>query len=371
MSIATLAEAAATTFTDSDALVTAERRYTFRELWRTAESIAAGLYLHVLGRKPRMLVVSNQGNGTEVILTLLAAHRLGLDIMPIDSTVHADLLPEVVPADALLMYSGDRPSWHRGPSITNERVAELADASGTNLGRTKRRSRIILLSSGRTGTPRAHVTRPVGFGGARQLASLHSRIGIERGDAVLACSPIHHGHGLQLLASCLFTGAQLVYSPESDAAERLDLMHNEGITLASGIPSHFADMADLLEVSDSEAPPLRRIVCSAEPLEQPLVHRLTDLWGPVVMNAYAMTETGTVSIASPEQVAAFPDTVGQPLAGVEIGIVGQPIHRNAAGQIWVRGGNRTVITNDYGRVENGQLFVESPAVGRKETRVGA
>lgn len=367
--MATLAEAAATTFKDSDALVTADRRYTFRQLWRTAESIAAGLYLHVLGRQPRMIVVSGEGNGAEVILTLLAAHRLGLDVMPIDSTVHADLLPDVVPADALLIHSGERPEWHTGPSIANERIAELADASGTSLGRTKRRSRIILLSSGRTGTPRAHVTRPVGFGGVRQLASLHRRIGIERGDAVLACSPIHHGHGLQLLASCLFTGAQLVYSPDSNAAQRLDLMRNEGITLASGIPSQFADMADLLEMSGAEAPALRRIVCSAEPLEQSLVGRLTALWGPVVMNAYAMTETGTVTIASPEQVAAFPDTVGQPLSGVEIGIVGQPIHHDATGQIWVRGGNRTVITQDYGRVESGLLFVESPAVTRTATSV--
>ncbi|MGO1775825.1 MAG: hypothetical protein ACTHYY_10455, partial [Agrococcus casei] len=57
MSIATLAEAAATSFGDSTALVTATKRYSFRELWNTAESLAAGLYLHVLGRQPRMIVV--------------------------------------------------------------------------------------------------------------------------------------------------------------------------------------------------------------------------------------------------------------------------------------------------------------------------
>lgn len=360
MSIATLAEAAALSYGDSEALVTANRRYTFSQLWQTAEAMAAGLYLHVLGRQPRMIIVSTEGE--DMILTLLAAHRLGLDVMPIDPSNHADIMPSVVPRDALLIHDGEKPQWHSGPAITAERVNEFAASSGTTLGRTKRRSRIILLSSGRTGTPRAHVTRPVGYGGVRQLASLHRRIGIERGDAVLACSALHHGHGLQLLASCLFTGAKLVYSPESDAPARLDLMRNEGITVASGIPTHFADMVEVLEASGANPPPLRRIVCSAEPLDSELVEQLTDLWGRVVMNAYAMTETGTVTVASPEQVAAHPGTVGQPLSGVEIGIVGEPIHRNASGQIWVRGGNRTVITSDYGRVEHGLLYIDSPAI---------
>ena len=362
MSIATLAEAAATSYGDSTALVTGTRRYSFRELWRTTESLAAGLYLHVLGRQPRMIVVSSEGE--DMILPLLAAHRLGLDVMPIDPAAHAKLVPHVVPRDALLIHDGEKPDWHTGPAISASRVAEFAQSSGTSLGRTRRRSRIILLSSGRTGSPRAHVTRPVGYGGVRQLASLHRRIGIERGDSVLACSPLHHGHGLQLLASCLFTGAQLVYAPYASAPERLDLMRNEGVTLASGIPTHFSDMADILETSGAEPPSLRRIVCSAEPLTEELVSRLTDIWGPIVLNAYAMTETGTVTVASPEQVAANPGTVGFPLSGVEIGIVGEPIHADASGQIWVRGGNRTVITNDYGRVENRQLYVESPAVSR-------
>ncbi|MGO1835885.1 hypothetical protein, partial [Agrococcus casei] len=76
---------------------------------------------------------------------------------------------------------------------------------------------------------------------------------------------------------------------------------------------------------------------------------------------------GTVTVASPEQVAANPGTVGFPLSGVEIGIVGEPIHADAEGQIWVRGGNRTVITNDYGRVIDRQLYVDSPAVNRELT----
>lgn len=357
LSIATLAEASSKRFSSRTALVTANRRYTFQQLWRTAEAAAAGLYLHVLGRRPRMIVVV--GEGEDMVITLLAAHRLGLDVMPVDPGADPEVLRRSVPADALLVHEQDKPDWHRGPAVSTARLSELAQASGTNLGRTKRRSRIILLSSGRSGVPRAHVTKPIGFGGVVQLTALHRRIGISERDRVLACTPLQHGHGLQLLASCLLTGAKLVYAPSSDASELLDLMLNERITVASGKPSKFEHMASLLEESQRPAPPLRRIVCSSEPLEPELVERMNKLWGPVIMNSYGMTETGTVALATPEQVLRHPGTVGKPLPGVEIGIVGSPVWANAEGRIWVRGGNRTVITGDFGRIRHRLIYVDS------------
>ncbi|WP_293694734.1 AMP-binding protein [uncultured Agrococcus sp.] len=357
LSIATLAEASSKRFSSRTALVTANRRYTFQQLWRTAEAAAAGLYLHVLGRRPRMIVVV--GEGEDMVITLLAAHRLGLDVMPVDPGADPEVLRRSVPADALLVHEQDKPDWHRGPAVSTARLSELAEASGTNLGRTKRRSRIILLSSGRSGVPRAHVTKPIGFGGVVQLTALHRRIGISERDRVLACTPLQHGHGLQLLASCLLTGAKLVYAPSSDASELLDLMLNERITVASGKPSKFEHMASLLEESQRPAPPLRRIVCSSEPLEPELVERMNKLWGPVIMNSYGMTETGTVALATPEQVLRHPGTVGKPLPGVEIGIVGSPVWANAEGRIWVRGGNRTVITGDFGRIRHRLIYVDS------------
>lgn len=361
LSIATLAEASSRRFASRTALVTANRRYTFQQLWRTAEAAAAGLYLHVLGRKPRMIVII--GGGEDMIVALLAAHRLGLDVMPVDPKADREVLQRSVPEDALLVHEREKPDWHRGPAVSTERLAELARASGTDLGRTKRRSRIILLSSGRSGIPRAHVTKPIGFGGVVQLTALHRRIGISERDRVLACTPLQHGHGLQLLASCLLTGAKLVYAPSSDASERLDLMLNERITLASGTPSAFQSMAELLEESGRSAPPLRRIVCSAEPLDPALVERMNELWGPIIMNAYGMTETGTVSLATPDQVRKHPGTVGKTLPGVDIGIVGSPVSANAEGRIWVRGGNRTVITNDFGRIEQRLIYIDRTEVG--------
>ena len=356
LSIATLAEASSRRFGSRTALVTPGRRYTFSQLWQTAESAAAGLYLHVLGKRPRMIVVSSRGE--HLVITMLAAHRLGLDVMPVDPDVEPDVLRRSVPAGALLIHDDEKPEWHSGPAVSTERLWELIGASGTELGKTKRRSRIILLSSGRSRSQRAHVTRPIGFGGVLQLTALHRRIGITPADRVLACSPLHHGHGLQLLASCLLTGAKLVYAPEQTASERLDLMLAERITIASGLPSQFEDMADTLEIAEQPAPPLRRIVCSTEPLRPALIDRLTGLWGPVVMNAYGMTETGTVTLAAPSQVVEHPGTVGRPLPGVEIGIVGTPVSANAAGRIWVRGGNRTVITNDFGRIEQGLVYID-------------
>ena len=124
----------------------------------------------------------------------------------------------------------------------------------------------------------------------------------------------------QFLPATLLTGATLVSSPHMRPAARLRLLRDRGATMLSGVPTQLERLVGHVEESGEAPPSLRRIVAGSEPLSPELVDRLQAAWGPVVMNAYGTTETGTVAVASPAEVSAHPASVGRQLPGTEIGV---------------------------------------------------
>lgn len=358
-SLASLASAASRRFGDRTALIHDGWHPTFDELWTAARSLANGVYgLGVLS--PRYPIVVS-AEGPILPIALLAAGRLGLDIMPANPRREGDELRRVVAPRSLLIHDGERPAWHEGPSLSTEAaMALLADGPGS-LGHSKRKGRLVLLTSGTTGAPTRHVRKTMSFQTLRQLFALYQRVGVTGVDTVLGLTPLFHGHGIQLFASTLLTGAPLVLAPRASAAQRLDLARRSGSTVASGLPAQFERICDELDASESRPPSLRRIVCGSEPLSPALIERLTQHFGPIVMNCYGTTETGTVTAASPGELAARPGTVGRPLGGVDVGIVGARGQDDAVGRLWVRAGGSTIITGDLGRREDGYFWVTGRA----------
>ncbi|WP_157674864.1 class I adenylate-forming enzyme family protein [Agrococcus jejuensis] len=348
--LAALTEAGAHRFGSRTALVVGDAAWSFADLWGDAERLAAHWHREVLDH-PRAVVAACEG--PSLVLSVLAAGRLGLDAW-LANPRRDTALDRVIPRDALLVHQGDAPEWHAGPTVAAKDALEQARVPQPRLAGTRRIGRLVLMTAGTTGTPAPHVTKPFGVRGMRQLEGLHRRVGIASTDTVLGCSPLHHGHGLQLLAATLMTGATLVSSPYTRPATRVRLMRERGATMVSGVPTQLERLVAYVEES-GEAPSLRRIVAGSEPLTPELVVRLHAAWGPIVMNAYGTTETGTVAVASPDEVAAHPASVGRPLPGTEIGIVGHARGSDAEGRVWLRGAGRTVITDDRGRIDDGRL----------------
>ncbi|WP_175414117.1 class I adenylate-forming enzyme family protein [Agrococcus sp. SGAir0287] len=358
--LAALAEMAAHRFGSRTALVVGEATWSFEDLWGDAERLAAQWHREVLER-PRTIVAAC--DGAPLVLAVLAAGRLGLDAW-LANPRRIAALDGVAPRDALLVHPGDAPSWHAGPTVAASDVLSSARVPQPRIAGTRRVGRLVLMTAGTTGAPTPHVTKPFGVRGMRQLEGLHRRVGIASTDTVLGCAPLHHGHGVQLLAATLLTGATLVSSPGTRASTRLRLMGERGVTVVSGVPTQLERLVAQVEDSGAAPPTLRRIVSGSEPLDAALVARLHAAWGPVVMNAYGTTETGTVAVATPDDVERHPDAVGRALPGTQMGIVGHPQGSDAEGRVWLHGAGRTVITDDAGRIVDGSLTL----LGRLDPR---
>ncbi|OKI05385.1 AMP-dependent synthetase [Streptomyces sp. CB02923] len=89
---------------------------------------------------------------------------------------------------------------------------------------------------------------------------------------------------------------------------------------------------------------LRALLVAGSPLAPHRLAEAAERLGPVVHQGYGQTETGMLTLLTPDDLARRPDTaygtVGRPLDGVDISVRdpadGQPVPDGAAGEIWVR-----------------------------------
>jgi len=355
--ITALARHAAGVPRDRLGLVVGDWSATFGELWRATEGVAAVLYLGPLERTPRPVVIAC--GGPAMPLALIAVARLGLDVMPV-SRGALEEYRRAVPPEALLIHDGERPAWHRGPTVRAEQIVEWSTSDGSGLARSRRRARIVLPDRSLAGTITTHVQGAMGVQGLRQLAGLHDRLGLEGTDVILTCAPLHRGKGLQLLGMALLTGATLANAAHTSAADRIRVMRERFVSVLSASPSQLTGILDELERTGERPPRLRRILVAGQDLDADLVRRLHTVWGPIVLSAYGSVQTGTVAVAPPEMLTAHPDTVGRRLPGADFGIVGHSGRGDASGLLWVRGAHATVITEDNARIEDGMLTIVGP-----------
>lgn len=92
-----------------------------------------------------------------------------------------------------------------------------------------------------------------------------------------------------------------------------------------------SQLAALLDATDDGSPPsaVRAVILGGGPIPAALVLRATAAGWPV-MPSYGMTETASgIVVASPDEAATHPASVGRPLPGVEV--------RLSAGEVEVRG----------------------------------
>jgi len=117
--------------------------------------------------------------------------------------------------------------------------------------------------------------------------------GIGHNDTVLAVAPMFHANAWGLPYTCVMLGPRLVLpGPNLEAESLLELLSQERVTLACGVPTVWIGVLEALEKQPGRwkfAGPIR-IACggTAPPLE--LIRRL-DKFGLHIMHLWGMTET--------------------------------------------------------------------------------
>jgi acyl-CoA synthetase (AMP-forming)/AMP-acid ligase II len=287
-------------------------------LARDDEEISAGaldaevraLATELGGREGSRIGVRSDG-GIGFVATVAAALAAGADVVPLG--------PRLAPADVDLLGLDD--------ILDPRRAASPGPRSSSPTA-----GRLLLLTTGTTGSPIATARGRLGLGALAQLADTDRRIGLPPGPLLLLAPP-DHGHGMSALIAALLRGIPVVLGSGRTPDEQAALVARHAVASISGVP---AQLARLLDVDGLGAAPL--IVSGSSPLPRSLRHRL-EATGATVRDGFGSTGTGTVAID------------GRPVAGVRM-------RRTPDGILEVRsplGGTRFLTTGDRVEFEHGRV----------------
>jgi malonyl-CoA/methylmalonyl-CoA synthetase len=223
---------------------------------------------------------------------------------------------------------------------------KTADLPDIRLNITSERRAMILYTSGTSSRPKGVVTTHANI--TAQIRSLVEAWEWSADDRILLCLPLHHVHGIINVVSCaLWAGAICQMLPRFDAKAVWDCIATGSVTLFMAVPTIYSK---LIAAWDEASPERRKVlsrgcarmrlmVSGSAALPVSTLLRWKEISGHTLLERYGMTEIG-MALSNPLHGDRVPGSVGRPLPGVEVRLVGEdgkPVSPGKAGEIEVRG----------------------------------
>ena len=344
---------------DRDAVVTRERRLTWRELRAEVDRMAGALHARH-GVKPGDRVALLLLNSVDFCVGVFACARLGAVAVTLNTKLrapelefmlqnsgarilimHEALWDEIAPIRATVpceaVYVAGRPPAGTEPlarlTDTRERPpAVVVDEDDTAF---------IMYTSGTTGRPKGALGTHVGI--VTSSISFERCMGLGDGERTLVAVPLFHVTGLigQLLTMAWLGGTTVVMRT-FDAAEAIRLLDAERITYMIAAPTVFTMMLQQPGARDAGRS-LRRVGYGGAPTPPDGIVALRE-WLPqaTLQNAYGMTETSSPTTLMPfGQELARISSVGWPVPIAELRTVdvgtGRECAADEVGELCIRG----------------------------------
>ncbi|MGN6160321.1 MAG: AMP-binding protein [Marmoricola sp.] len=237
--------------------------------------------------------------------------------------------------------------------------------------------RIILLTSGTTGTPKgAPRTEPRGFS---LPGSILDRMPMRPRGATVIGPPLFHGTGLMLALLSVSLGSKVVLRRTFDAEQLLDDIATHRATTVCVVPIMLQRVLALGDdaIRRRDTSSLQVAFCAGSQLPASIATKTLEVFGDVLYNLYGSTEVSVATIATPQDVRVAPTSVGKPALGSRVRILddrGNEVPTGITGRIFVGtatpfegytgGGNKEVIaglmsSGDVGHFDHqGRLYID-------------
>jgi len=390
VSAATAVALAAKRTPNQVALIDERGSLTWGEVSDRADALATGL-VALPGGAPKTVAIMCR-NHRGIVEAIVAAGRIGATTLLLNTGFAGPQLREVLAQEnvdllvhdeeftELLGSSGDDLrrviGWVDG-EVTDPTIDGLiVQNRGRRPGPATQKARLVLLTSGTTGTPKgARISTKTDYSA---LVYMLDRIPWRTGETVVIAAPIFHawGFGQVLLAATMSCTAVMRRRFDPEATLGLVATHRAtGLCLVPVMLERIIDLpAPVLRRYDLST--LRFVTASGSRMRPDAVTRFMNEVGDVIYNSYNATEAGLIATAVPADLRIAPDTAGRPVEGTEVRILDedhQEVPRGGVGRVFVRNNSQFdgytngdtkpfhegfMCTGDVGRHdENGLLFV--------------
>ncbi|MDG4663042.1 acyl-CoA ligase FadD12 [Mycobacterium sp. 236(2023)] len=313
---------------------------TWRQIDRRADAFAAALQA-LPGGQPEVIGLMAR-NHRGFVDALIAANRIGADVLLLNTSFAGPALAEVLEREGegktvAVIYDeefseivdralSDQPdttrivAWTDTPNdgLTVENL--IAEHGGEEPVRAREKSRVILLTSGTTGTPKG---ASHSGGDPSVLKAILDRTPWRAEQPVVIVAPMFHAWGFSQLAFAASMSCTIITRRKFDPEATLELVDKHRATGLCVVPVMFDRIMDLPdEVLDKySGRSLRFAAASGSRMRPDVVIKFMDRFGDVIYNNYNATEAGMIATATPRDLRAAPDTAGKPAEGTEIRIL--------------------------------------------------
>ena len=315
-----------------------------------AMGITGGDGVAILARNHRWFLIANYACARVGARTIMlntefsgpqirdVSEREGARVIIYDDE-YADAVKMASPEVGMLRALATNPDSPDPSTSTDETLAELIDRSSREPApKATKRSSIIILTSGTTGTPKgANRHAPPTLA---PIGGVLSHVPFKANEVTSLPSPMFHALGYLHATIAMTLGSTLVLHRRFRPQTVLEDVAKHNVTAIVVVPVMLSRMIDALEKMEPrpDLSSLRIIFVSGSQLGAELATRAMKEIGPVVYNLYGSTEIAFVSIARPQDLRKNPATVGPIIKGVKVKILddhGKEVPRGQVGRIFV------------------------------------
>lgn len=302
------------------------------------------------------------GNRPEFVEVVMAAHRLGIRLTPVNWHLKADEIAYIVnDCEAKALFADVRVGEAALAATQNNLNLRLkiaiggelpgftpweqagSDLSDDNIADPVRGS-VMQYTSGTTGKPKGVLRKqadPAKAADMQQLITAVFQFTPDGGsDRTLATGPLYHSGPFNLcMLTPLTAGIGIVLMDKWTPEQNLALIEKYRISHCFFVPTMFSRMLQLPEDTRRryDLSSLKFVIHGAAPCARSTKQAMMDWFGPIIWELFAGTE-GPGTFVSPQEWLAKPGTVGKP--GPDQMIIlddeGARVPPGVEGQIWVQ-----------------------------------
>jgi fatty-acyl-CoA synthase len=341
------------------AIIDDDGEVTFKELDDAANSVANGLLalgvrsgdgLALLIRNHRWFLIALYGAAkVGVRLILLNSEFSGPQIKEVSERegakliIHDDEYTKAVsaadPELGKLRALPTNPDNDEPSESTDETLADLiARSRPTPPPKATAHSKIIILTSGTTGTPKgANRSLPPSLA---PIGGILSHVPFRSGEVTSLPAPMFHALGFLHATLAMMLGSTLVLRRKFKPANVLADIEKHEVTAVVVVPVMLSRVLDALDGMERkpDLSSLRIVFVSGSQLGAELATRALKDLGPVIYNLYGSTEIAFATIARPKDLSINPATVGPVVKGVKVKLFddnGNEVPQGEVGRIFV------------------------------------
>lgn len=353
-------------YPERNAMIFEGRQITYRELDRRTNCLAQGFYAQGLKKGDRVAIQS--WNRHEIAEMEVACYKAGMVRIPINARLSTTEVIDILNNAEVRAFLGDKahlePIMDHRPSLDTVRTFihldgphAGAEAYETLLAENRDIApdvevepddlAVLTYSSGTTGKLKGIMQSYGNRLAMIRKALMFPEIRIKPGDKLVHVGPITHVSGM-LLMPFFFTGGCNVILNRFDLDMLLDIVQREQINYTMVVPTMINVIVSHPKAREYRFDSLKGIFYGAAPISPTRVQQAIDLFGPILIQGYGMSETTsfvTVLTATDHTEAlqhnpARLSSCGRPVFDTEVRVVneeGRDVAPGEIGEITARG----------------------------------